>query len=132
MIIKSEKQLESEYLEWIINELSNDNIENIDDYINSQNNTVNKFLKSELNKTRNKKQKSQNITNNKNKQSKGNNDEIRMKEYLEFYDWIKDNNTKKIDKKAEGNKRTNLHYKIYRYEILLIILFIFSTHTIQN
>jgi hypothetical protein len=47
--------------------LSNEDIENIDNYINSQEDTVNKFLKSEFSKTKNKKKEPQNTTNIKNK-----------------------------------------------------------------
>ena len=129
MTIKSEKQQESEYLEWIINELSNDDIENIDDYINSQEDTVNKFLKSEFNKRKNKKEKSQNIINTKSKELKWNNDEARIREYFEFYDnmgW--NNNQKNHNKKTEEHKKVNMHYRICRYEIFLILLFICLMH----
>lgn len=130
MTIKNGKQQESEYLEWIINELSNEDIENIDNYINSQEDTVNKFLKSEFSKTKNKKKEPQNTTNIKNKWSKVNNDEARMREYLEFYDntgW--DKNQKNYNKKTEEYKKMDLHYRICRYEIFLILLFICLIYT---
>ena len=126
MTIKSEKQQESECFEWIINELSNDDIENIDDYINSQNDTVNKFLKSEFDKRKNKKKGSQSIIDIKSKELKWNNDEVRIRKYLEFYDGVEwNNNQKNHNKGPEKYKKIDIHYRICRYEIFLILLFIF-------
>ena len=58
-----------------------------------------------------------------NKIQKQNNDETWMKEYVDFYDNMEDNKEKTLKKEKKEYKKSDLFYKIYRYEILLIGLF---------
>ncbi len=62
-----------------------------------------------------------------NKTQKENNDELWLKEYYEFYDNEKAGNNAKNkvhNEEKEEVKKSDLHYKIQRYEILIITLFI--------
>ena len=59
-----------------------------------------------------------------NKIQKQNNDETWMKEYVDFYDNMEDNKEKTLKKEKKEYKKSDLFYKIYRYEILLIGLFV--------
>lgn len=60
-------------------------------------------------------------------QKENNNDKSWMEEYLEFYDNEEKNNIKhkNDNKNLEKSKKVGVYYKFYRYEIFLIILFIF-------
>lgn len=134
---KMKKELEDRELEQIWKELDDEDIEGIDEYIKSQDDKIKDFLKSEFYKNKKSKKNKINKENNFIKEeNKKNNDESWMKEYLDFYDNAWEYKLKNSNKNKENYKKSDLHYKICRYEIFLILLFIsfiyFSTHYERN